>query len=81
MRHNTAEESSGNVSSQKENISNMFRSIEVWIAAHKNGHHYKKIEETQDTPEETDNEEKNELSWEITLRPKNKIQIRDSLWV
>ena len=65
----------------KENISNMFRSIEVWIADQKKGQHYKQIKEGLNTLEDSEQKGFNELSWEVTLRPKNNIRIRDSLWV
>ena len=59
----------------------MFRSIDVWIAAQKNDYQYKLIEETSDAYNESWNEESRESSWEVTLDPKRKIRIRDSLWI
>ena len=68
-------------SSQNDHFSNMFKSIEVWIAAQKNYHQYKLIEETRDVCDESQDRECKESSWEVTLDPKRKIRIRESLWI
>ena len=64
---------------QKENISNMFRSIEFWKAVQKKRKQYKQIKEAMNTLEDSDDEGYNELSWKVKFRPT--IRIRDSLWV
>ena len=65
----------------KENVSSMFRSIEIWIAVQKKGQHYKQIKEALNTLEDSEDKGYNKLSWEVTLRPKSNIRIRDSVWV
>ena len=60
-------------------VEDMFRSIEVWIAAHRIGQEVKRIEDSEDILENDDSDD--DLSWQVTLRPRYRYRLCDSLWV
>ena len=60
-------------------IEDMFSNIEVWIAAHRTGKISKILEDREDIFENEESDE--DLSWQVTLRPKYKYTLCDSFWI
>ena len=60
-------------------VEEMFSNIEVWIAAHRDGKIAKIMEASEDLFVNVNNVE--EPSWQVTLRPRYRYTLCDSLWI
>ena len=56
--------------------------MELWIAAQQDsGQEYRRVNDSLDSLEISDDDESDELGWQVTLRPTSKFIVRPSLWI